>query len=339
MAAGGHDHRLRRRAHPLIPTAILREARTGFELGRGSVRVLSTRFGKVCLAHRAHDGTHTQLRLVREQPDTVTRLSAESAWLTHLSRIHRLAVPFPQRWMDGTLLSPPITARDGTVWRAAACSWVVGRHLNRGLDAHEMRRVGALIAHMHLANRDAPPEIAAARPTWWIPRLLELATTLRDVVRGTSEAQTALSSQLARDIRLAHDALLSAHAALPVGPDVSGLIHTDAHWQNLRFTERRVGIVDFEDFANGRFMLDIACLWGKVEARTDARRLLDAILEGYDRVTPLPPGYLRDLHVMLAFRRFDYAGWVLSWPRSDLHAWGPGLLTNLRAYIERQLAL
>jgi Ser/Thr protein kinase RdoA (MazF antagonist) len=323
----------------LIPTAILRQARSGFGLSRGTVRVLSTRFGKVCLAHRGYDGTRTQLRLVREQPDSVTRLTSESAWLTHLAQTHRLAVPLPQRWIDGSLLSPAIVARDGTIWRAAAFSWVLGRHLNRGLDAHEMRRAGALIAHLHLANRDAQPSIAAARPTWWIPRLFELATTLRDVVHSTSAAHLALSPPLVHDIRVAHDALVSAHALLPVGPDVAGLIHTDAHWQNMRFNEQRVGIVDFEDVANGRFMLDIACLWGKVEERIDSRRLLDAILEGYDRVSPLPAGHQRDLHVMLAFRRFDYAGWVLSWPRRDLHAWGPTLLANLRAYIERQLAL
>ena len=323
----------------MIPTAVLRAARTGFGLGRGTARMLSTRFGKICLAHRGHDGTHTQLRLVREQPDTLPRLHSEMSWLTHLSAIHQLAVPFPQPWQNGAAVSPRIASAGTEAWRAVACSWVAGRHLSAGLDSAAMYRAGAFLARMHLANRDAPAGIAAARPTWWIPRLFELATAMRDLVQGAVAPPGDLAPAIVSDLRVTHDALTAAYATLPRGAHVEGLIHTDAHWQNLRFTQQRVGLVDFEDFANGRFMLDVACLWGKVEDRRNSMQLLDATLSGYDRVSPLPAGYLRDLRVMLAFRRFDYAGWVLSWPHRDLYSWGPGVLTGLRAYVERRVAL
>jgi Ser/Thr protein kinase RdoA (MazF antagonist) len=321
----------------VIPTSVLRDARRGFGLRRGHVRTLSTRFGKICLAHRTGDGRHTQLRLVQEQVDTATRLASEAQWLTHLHHSHHLAVPVPQPWRGSTPASPPITSDDGSVWRAAAFSWVDGRHLNAGLDASAMSRSGAFLAQLHRANRDAPSGIAELRPTWWIPRLFELATSLRDVVHGAGPLRPDLSLSLARELVQAHDALIAAHAALPVGPSVEGLIHTDAHWQNLRFTRQRVGLVDFEDFANGRFMLDLACVWDKVEGRRNARQLLDALLAGYDRVSPLPSGHLRDLQVMLAFRRFDYAGWVLSWPRQDMFAWGPRLLAGTLDYVAGKL--
>jgi Ser/Thr protein kinase RdoA (MazF antagonist) len=324
--------------HHMIPSSVLRATRTGFGLGRGSVRLLSTRFGKVCLAHRDHAGTRMQLRLVRETDDTVPRLQSEMLWLRHLHDMHRLAVPFPRAWVSGDLLSAPLASGDGSVWRAVACSWVNGRHLNAGLDARAMRVAGAFLARMHRANQDVPPGIVDARPTWWIPRLFELATMLRDLVQGTVAPSVDVPTALVADLRSAHDALVAAHARLPIGKDVMGLIHTDSHWQNLRFTQRRVGLVDFEDFATGRFMLDVACLWGKVEERRDARRLLDAIMDGYGSVSPLPEKVLHDLHVMLAFRRFDYAGWVLSWPRRDVHAWGPGLLAGLRAYVDHHLS-
>lgn len=322
----------------MIPATILHAARSGFALPRGRVRVLSTRFGKVCLAHRSLRGDRLQIRLVRELPDTADRLRSETAWLTHLAVSHRLAVPRPQRWRDGQFVSPALHGRDGVAWRAVVCSWVAGRHLNMGLDATAMRRAGDLIARVHRANVDAPDGITAARPVWWIPRLFTLATTLRDAVQHASAPPAAVSPALAASLRRAHDTLVSAYDQLPVGPAVSGLIHTDAHWQNLRYTQHRVGLVDFEDFATGRFMLDVASLWGKVEARRGSEHLLEAILDGYDRVSPLPPAHARDLDVMLAFRRFDYAGWVLSWPRRDLYPWGPALLRGTEAYIDRHLA-
>lgn len=321
----------------MIPTSVLRDARRGFGLRPGHIRPLSTRFGKICLAHRSDDGRHTQLRLVREQADSAVRLSSEARWLTHLHRRHRLAVPVPQLWRGVEVPSPLITARDGSVWRAAAFSWIRGRHLNFGLDAAAMRRTGELLARMHLANRDAPAGIAEARPAWWIPRLLELATKLGDVVRDTGSLPADVTPSLARELIQAHNALIAAAASLPVGPDVYGLIHTDAHWQNLRFTQQRVGLVDFEDFANGRFMLDLACVWNKVEHRRNNRQLLHALLTGYDRLSPLPREHLRDLQVMLAFRRFDYAGWVLSWPRRDMFAWGPALLGGTLDYVSGKL--
>jgi len=321
-----------------LPTEVLRAARRELGLPHGALRLLSTRFGKVCLAHRDGSGRRTQLRLVRVQPDTSVRLESEMRWLAHLSHVHGLAVPIPQPWRDGALVSPLLIPHDGTQWLAVACSWVPGAHLDRGLRRAHFAGAGALLARMHRATADAPPGIAEARPTWWIPRLFALATRLRNVVAGMDEARAGLTPRLVEGLTHAAALVQAEHDALPHDVAHVGLIHTDAHWQNLRFTRRRIGLVDFEDCANGRFMLDLACLWGRVEARRDAPGLLEALLAGYDRVRPLPASHRRDLRVMLAFRRFDYAGWVLSWPRPDLQPWGPEFLAGTPAYIERLLS-
>ena len=324
-------------ARPMIPTRILRRALEGFGLGRGRIRMLSRRFGKVCLAHTRPDGTRTQLRLVRALPDSAFRLTAETRWLMHLAHAHHLDVPIPHAWRGASLVSHELTDESPGAWRAIACSWVAGRHLNHGLRRADFRRAGALLARLHLANADAPTGIAAARHTWWIPRLFELATRLRDVAAGEPAAGAGLSPGVVLGLRQSCVALADAQAALPRGAAHEGLIHTDAHWQNLRFRRDGVGIVDFEDFANGRFMLDVACLWSKVERRRGSEAMLDAVLAGYHDVRSLPTGFMRDLRVMLAFRRVDYAGWVLSWSRPDLLPWGPALLAEAPAYVERQL--
>ncbi len=322
----------------MIPTKILRQAVTGFAMRRGHVRVLSTRFGKVCLAHTARDGTRTQVRLVPAGGDARGRLEAEMAWLTHLATRHALIVPIPRPWHGDRLVSPGLTSDADRAWLAIACSWVPGRHLNLGLRVDDMHRAGELLARMHRANDDAPPGIAHARADWGIPRLLALATSLRELVTGANAPPAGVSGATATALRASHAHLAEAWRTLPSGADHLGLIHTDAHWQNLRWSRSALGVVDFEDLATGRYMIDVACLWSKMEARGDGQRMLHAILEGYDRVRPLPRGAERDLHVMLAFRRFDYAGWVLSWPSLAHESWGAAFLERTPAYIDRWLS-
>ncbi len=322
----------------MIRTKVLRQALAGFDMPRGQIRVLSTRFGKVCLVHTARNGHRTQVRLVPANAETYGRLEAEMAWLTHLANRHALAVPIPRPWRDGGFVSAPLASGTAAPCVAIACSWVPGRHLNRGVRAADVRRAGELLGRMHLANRDAPPGIVSARGDWGIPRLFALATTLRDLVTGATEPPAGVTASAASALRAAHAQLADAWRRLPAGHDVVGLIHTDSHWQNLRWRRNSVGLVDFEDMASGRYMIDVACLWSKLEARRDAPSLLDALLDGYGRVRPLAQDAVRDLHVMLAFRRFDYAGWVLSWPHLALQPWGPAFLDQTPRYIERWLS-
>ena len=322
----------------MIPTSALRAARAGFGLSRGSVRVLSARFGKVCLAHHVSGGLRTQVRLVPEQPDTLSRLDSETAWLSHLTSVHRLRVPRPLRWHGGALVSPALHDADGRRWRAVAGTWIPGAHLDRGLHARECREVGALLAALHNANADAPVGVAAARPTWGVPRLFELATTLRDLIAGSASPPADVRETVVTALRHSHDLLMAAWSALPVDAQHVGLIHTDAHSRNLRWAGRRPGLVDFEDFGNGRYMLDVACVHHDMEKRPGADARLRALLDGYDSVRPLQADWHRDLQVMLAFRQFDLAGWVLSWPRVTLRAWGPDLLSSTPAYIDRTLS-
>jgi Ser/Thr protein kinase RdoA (MazF antagonist) len=322
----------------MIPTRILRAARSGFGLPHGRTRVLSTQFGKVCLAHTDRGGQCTQLRLVREVDDSAARLQTEMAWLTHLSATHGLAVPRPLRWSDDTLVSTRLCDDSDHAWRAIACSWVPGRHIDMGLRARDMRRIGALLATLHLANRDAPTGIAASRPEWWLPRLLKLSAPLRSIVQRRDDTHAGIDPSLAIGLQRAHDQLAAAWDELATGESHVGLIHSDAHPHNLRIARDRIGLVDFEDFANGRFMFDLATIWADLEARPHAAPLLDALLDGYNTTRRLPDDYARDLRVMLAFRRFDLAGWVLSWPRADMKQWGPALLASTPQYIDAHLA-
>jgi Ser/Thr protein kinase RdoA (MazF antagonist) len=318
--------------------AVLRAARNGFGLGRGTVSLLSTRFGKVCLAHRVPGGARAQVRLLRESDGLADRLDAELRWLLHLSVTHHLRVPRPIRWRNGSLVSPPLASSEGDAWRAVACTWVRGVHLYDGLRSRDFRRTGRLIAAMHNATADVPADLPARRPTWNIDRLFELATTLRDLMNGASSTHPDLTPKEITRLRHAHQSLAAAWAELPVDAAHVGLIHTDTHGRNMRWHRGAPGLVDFEDVANGRFMLDLACFHSEIQDRPGAPARLHALLDGYAQVRPLPTHWQRDLQVMLAFRQFDLAGWVLSWPRLDQRAWGPRLLRTTAAYIDAALS-
>jgi Ser/Thr protein kinase RdoA (MazF antagonist) len=319
----------------MIPTAVLRDTRAGFGLPRGHVRVLSSQFGKVCLHHYTPRGLRTQLRLTRADAHqhTSDRLAAEMALLTHLGRKCGLHVPVPRPWSNGALVSPALTAVDGAAWHAVACSWVAGRHLNDGLRAANFRDAGAFLAAVHLASADAPAWIASARPRWDMARLFALSPRLPQLIQSPNSPPAGVTASLAMALREACAALTDAWSTLPDDAAHVGVIHTDVHQHNLRFARQSVGLVDFEDVATGRYMSDIASFWAEFDEQPRAVPLLHALLDGYSRVRPLPKDALRDLQIMLAFRRLDLAGWVLSWPRINMKRWGPALLADAPRYI------
>jgi Ser/Thr protein kinase RdoA (MazF antagonist) len=316
----------------------LRAAATGFGARTRHARILSRQFAKCCLQVHTAAGVPLQLRLVPDTPENAARLASEMAWLSWLQQRPGLSVPAPQAWRDGPVLSPPLRDADGFTWRAICCSWVPGRHLERGLTARVVADVGAAVAALHIQSASAPRSVDVHRSReWWIPRLCVLAHTLRDVVSGTITALPAVPGDVLAGLRRAHDALDAAGAALPRTAEHVGLIHTDVHPHNLRISRRGIGIVDFEDGATGRFMFDLACLWTGLAELPQAPRLLPALLAGYNSVRALPAEAMHDFRVMLAFRQFDLAGWVLSWPTPAQRTWGPLFLAQAPARITQLL--
>jgi Ser/Thr protein kinase RdoA (MazF antagonist) len=330
-------HRLMSRTNEQPRHAVRRAAARGFGVDvRGAV-TLSTQFGKCCLRVRTWRGALAQLRLVQDTGDTGSRLGAEMEWLEILAQA-RLRVPRPLPWSTGNPVSPALPDGSGGMWRAVCCTWVPGRHLDAGLRSGELRRIGAVLGRLHTLGVSAPAHIVAARPTWGMEHLLLLATTLRDIASGTITSHRGVSPETIAGLRTAHDELTAAISILPTTPNHVGLIHTDVHQWNIRISRCDVGLLDFEDFGTGRFSTDLASLQLELGERSDATRLFDALLDGYAGVRTPPREFGHDLRVMQAFRHLDLAGWVLSWPRITLHAWGPAFLEQAPRAIRELLA-
>ena len=222
------------------------------------------------------------LRINRPNVHTHETIESEMAWLTALRRETDLGVPEPVRSRDGSFV---VVVEDAGVPVPHACvlmRWLDGRFSDRRLTPAQLRRVGALEAHLHdHAESWAPP------PGFQRPRV----DTVTDAGKIASIAGSAAASfpgdhptrdDAERCLRLV-EALISADAAALVAdaldpvrettrrlaqtPGSFGLIHGDLHSENFLFHDGAVRAIDFDDCGWGFHLYDLAVTLWELEER------------------------------------------------------------------------
>jgi len=76
------------------------------------------------------------------------------------------------------------------------------------------------------------------------------------------------------------------------GADTVGLIHADMHLGNALFWRGEVKVIDFDDCGFGYWLYDIAVSLWELRHRNDYGHFRSALIDGYTRRRPLPPGLL-----------------------------------------------
>lgn len=114
-----------------------------------------------------------------------------------------------------------------------------------------------------------------------------------------------------------------------------GLIHADfilgnCHWVTDA-EQRRLGVLDFDDFGRGPRLFDLAAILGNLADYPDVwPALAAAFLAGYRTTHPLPADAEQDLPVMMAARHTSQCFWALG--HQDLgQDW---ITTHLRARLD-----
>ena len=108
-----------------------------------------------------------------------------------------------------------------------------------------------------------------------------------------------------------------------------GLIHGDFNFKNLLFWRGEVRAIDFDDCGFGHFLYDLGVLLETLLFRPDYLALRAALLGGYRRVRPLPPGQEVLLDTFIAAR----------WVHIGLVIWSRQELASARAYAPRFMAV
>ncbi|HYI25336.1 MAG TPA: phosphotransferase, partial [Thermomicrobiales bacterium] len=155
-----------------------------------------------------------------------------------------------------------------------------------GMIPEECRTWGASVGRLHAVLSNAPDRFRG-RPAGWSDAL-DRAESGTDHLPGTVRAE-------AQRLRAVLD-------TLPQSPETYGPIHIDLELDNLVWNDGTVAILDFDEFGDGWFMLDIAKALTDPfqEGDTADSPRIAAFLDGYRAHHPLDDAMLAHLGDFLA---------------------------------------
>ena len=238
-------------------------------------------------------------------------LDAELAWLAALARDTSLTVPLARFSTRTATLELP----DGA--RCIAFTWVQGRPCGSRPSWQLVADLGRVIAtlHQHARGFHAPPGFT--RPVLDIGYLTWAGSRHADQLarRPADPATRRLLAETAGRV----EAVLALLGQDPAG---YGLVHADLCLDNVLDHHGQARPIDFDDASWGHYALDLA-----IAADDIPQDLRQVLLDGYQTVRPLPPGYKEHQAALLTARRLYLAIWHLANGLPD-----QGHLGQLRAF-------
>lgn len=189
---------------------------------------------------------------------------------------------------------------------ASLFHWIDGEDVGGELTLPTMERIGEAIAHLHNAARAFIPPSDFDRPRYdWI------------YIAGVFEWQKhthAVLSDTDREI-LTNAALkvIAEMEHLGTEPEVFGLIHSDLHFGNFLGNGDAVSVIDFGDLGFGHYVLDL--MMPVLELNDDPPKMkarLEALLDGYQRVAPLPYQTNRQMAIFIMAQSLIFLEWVFT---------------------------
>ena len=260
------------------------------------------------------DGERLVVRVCPPGGRSDAELDAELAWLAALARDTSLTVPL-------ILFSTrPATSGLPHGGRCIAFTWIQGRSCGSRPSWRLVADLGRVIAtlHEHAQGFRTPPEFT--RPVLDTEHLTWAGTWHAEQLarRPVDPAVRRLLAETAARV----EAVLALLAQDPAG---YGLVHADLCLDNVLDHHGEARPIDFDDTSWGHYALDLA-----IAADDIPEDLHQILLDGYQTVRPLPPGYEEHQATLLAARRLYLAIWHLANGLPD-----EGHLGQLRAFNSR----
>jgi Ser/Thr protein kinase RdoA (MazF antagonist) len=200
------------------------------------------------------------------------------------------------------------------------------------LSLADMQAWGATVGRVHATLTSAPARFRKKVPAW----------------QASIERVTSGLVPVPQAVRHEGNRLQAMLQPLPTTPDAYGLLHNDLELDNLRWTGSQIGMLDFDEYADGWYLLDIAKALSDVmdEGDTLASPRIAAFVAGYrlhhvlddDMLRHLPDfaalSQLRDYMSLVRAIDIEEAAAEVDWMRDLIHR----LRTWMREY-ERGLEL
>ena len=257
------------------------------------------------------DGERLVVRVCLPGGRSDTELDGELAWLAALARDTSLTVPLAR---FSTRTATPGLPDGG---RCIAFTWVQGRPCGSRPSWRLAADLGRVIAtlHQHARGFRTPPGFT--RPVLDIGYLTWAGTWHADQLarRPADPATRRLLAETAGRV----DAVLTGLGQDPSG---YGLVHADLCLDNVLDHHGQARPIDFDGASWGHYALDLA-----IAAADIPEDLHQVLLDGYQTVRPLPPGYQEHQAALLAARHLFLAIWHLANGLPD-----EGHLGELRAF-------
>ena len=239
--------------------------------------------------------------------DSTAAITSELEWLTALRAQTTLDVPVPVRTISGD--STTIESVDG-VDGPRVCSllrWMKGRNHSRSARPVHLDRLGGVLAelHNHADRWRVPDDFVRIRwdhETFFGNRL----------VYGTVDAADAwklLPDRLRADFERVADDVGTVMQQLGEGPDVFGLIHADAHLDNVLFDRQHARLIDFDDCGFGYRVYDAAVALWELRHRDDFPAFREAFVHGYTEHRAMRSDQLEHLDVFIAAHEVAFGLW------------------------------
>ena len=267
--------------------------------------------------------------------DSQMAIASELHWLSALRAETSLAVPEPVPTVGGALTT---TATADGVVGSRVCSllrWMKGRNHNRSARPVHLFRVGGVLGQLHNhADRWRVPD-GFVRIRWNHEAYFGNTMVYGNV--DVSDAWALLPANLQRDFERVAEQVSNVMRQLGEGPDVFGLIHADAHLDNVLFDGQETRFIDFDDCGFGYRIYDVAVALWELRHRDDFSSFKDAFVRGYTEHRPLPIDLLRHLDAFIAAREVAFGLWIAGMAQSR-----PAFREELPvefSYIERSLRI
>jgi len=267
--------------------------------------------------------------------DSAAAVRSELQWLDAVRAETFLAVPQPVRARTGELITTHTA--DGVVG-SRVCSllrWMDGRNHHRSARPVHLGRVGQTLAQLHNHAEAWRQPADFVRIRW--DREAFFGDTLLYGEVDAAGAWELLPAKLRSDFERVAEHVSGIMRTLGEGPEVFGLIHADAHLDNVLFDGGRACLIDFDDCGFGYRIYDVAVALWEYRHRPNYPEFHSALITGYTGYRPLADEEMRLIDSFIAAREVAFGLWFVGMAeqRSDMRSELP---TEL-GFIERNLRL